>query len=62
MEIKTTEEILIADMYEDVFNKDNWLNKKWIAVDDMVKELKNLEPIGQDVDWVFIEELIKKLK
>ena len=42
MEIKTTEQILIEDMYEDVFNKEKWLKKKWIAInDDFIYLLEN---------------------
>ena len=56
MEIKTSEEILFC-------SDDNFLReKKWVSLKSIIRELKKLEPVGQDVDWCAIVELIGELK
>ena len=54
MEIKTTDEII---------EKDSFQNKKWVAVDDVLKELETLERyvIFRDFEKIYVLELIKEL-
>jgi len=58
IEIKTSEEIL--------FYSNNFIReKKWVSLNDIIRELKKLKPVGRyntDVDWCAIVELIEELE
>ncbi len=45
MEIKTTEQLQLKEIYnlDKQFYSSLWLKRKWVAVDDILKELKHPE-------------------
>jgi len=63
MEIKTTNDILFNSCNEFTI-KSNYLNikyKEWVAVDDLIKELKNINSYPLNSQGVLVGKLIEVL-